>query len=161
MNVEIDWKILVGQIVNFAILFFVLKYFIYRPFLSLLERRRKRIEEGVRMSAEAEENLKKIAEAKRRMEEKNEEERKAILIKADQDAKKRVEEGMKEADKQKAALLEKAEKDALDLKAREVEKTRRQIVDNAFALTEKLLAENMSDAKNSKITEDFLINLKI
>ena len=161
MNAEIDWKILIGQIVNFAILFFVLKHFIYKPFLSLLENRRKKIEEGVKMSNEAEENLKKIAEARRKMEAKNEEDRKAILIKAEGDAKKRIEDGVKEGEKQRAALLEKAEKEAVELKDKEKEKTRKQIVDNAFSLTEKLIKENMTDSKNGKITEEFLSKLKI
>ncbi len=32
-GIEIDWKIFIGQLINFSILFFVLKTFIYKPFL--------------------------------------------------------------------------------------------------------------------------------
>ena len=161
MNAEIDWKILVGQIINFAILFFVLKQFAYKPFLSLLEKRRKKIEEGIRMSVEAEDNLKKISEVKRKMELKNEEDRKAILIKADQDAKKRLEEAMKTAEGERVGLLAKAEKEAIALKDKEKENTKKAIVDNAFNLVEKLIKENMDDAKNKKVSEEFLSKLKI
>jgi F-type H+-transporting ATPase subunit b len=161
MNAEIDWKILVGQIINFAILFFVLKYFLYKPFLSLLEKRRKKIEEGIKMSNEAEENLKKVSEVKRKMELKNEEDRKAILIRAEQDAKKRLEEAMKAAEEDRAGLLAKAEKEAAALKEKEKENTKKAIVDNAFNLVEKLVKESMDDSKNKKISEEFLSKLKI
>lgn len=53
----IDWRLLIAQAVNFGILFFVLYRYAYRPILSTLEGRRKKIEEGVRMSEEAKRRL--------------------------------------------------------------------------------------------------------
>ncbi len=161
MNVEIDWKILVGQIINFAILFFVLKQFIYKPFLSLLRARREKIEEGVNKGTEAEEGLKNLQEIKRKMEDVNEEERKVIISKAAHEAKKMVEEAAKSAEEEKFALLARAEKEARTLKEKDQEKTKREIIDNTFTLTEKLLRENIDDEKNKKITEEFLKKLKI
>lgn len=42
----INWKLILAQIVNFGILFFVLKKFAYKPILELLEKREKRIKEA-------------------------------------------------------------------------------------------------------------------
>ncbi len=42
-SLGIEWKILIAQIVNFAILFFVLRYFAYRPLLKVLRERREGI----------------------------------------------------------------------------------------------------------------------
>ena len=76
MNVEIDWKILVGQIINFAILFFVLKAFVYKPFLNLMKARRDKIEDGVNKTIEADKQLNKVQEMRQEMEKVTEEEKK-------------------------------------------------------------------------------------
>ncbi|MDD4531271.1 MAG: F0F1 ATP synthase subunit B [Candidatus Pacebacteria bacterium] len=160
-GVEIDWKILVGQIINFAILFFVLKTFIYKPFLNLLKSRREKIEEGINKSIEADNRLGKIDELKSAIEKKGEEEKKKILSKAEEEAKKRVEESTKKAEEERSALLAKARKEAEDLKEKEKEETKKQTIDNAFALAEKLLKEEIDEKKGKQITEEFLKKLKV
>lgn len=160
-GLEIDWKILIGQIVNFAILFFVLKLFVYKPFLSVLKTRREKIEGGVNKLIEAEGRLSQLGEIKKKMEERSEEERKLILIKAEKEAKKRADESAKKAGEEKSALLAKARKEAEEIKEKEKEETRKKMIDNAFALSEKLLKESIDEKKGKQITEDFLSNLKV
>ena len=160
-GVEIDWKILVGQIINFAILFFVLKTFVYHPFLNLLKSRREKIEEGINKSIEADNRLGKIDELKSAIEKKGEEEKKKILSQAEAEAKKRVEESTKKAEEERSVLLVKARKEAEDLKEKEKEETKKQTIDNAFALAEKLLKEEIDEKKGKQITEEFLKKLKV
>lgn len=160
-SVEIDWKILVGQLVNFAILFFVLKALVYKPFLALLKTRREKIEEGISKSVEAEKQLSKLGEMRTDLERINEEEKKKILIKADEEAKKRVDEANKKAEEERSAVLAKAQKEADALKEAEKEATKKKTIENAFNLTEKLLKESIDEAKGKKIAEDFLSKLKI
>ncbi len=159
-GLEVDWKILVGQIINFTVLFFVLKFLIYEPLLSMLKTRREKIEEGVNKSIEAEEKLGKLRELKDKMEKENEEKRKELLLKAQEEAKKRSEELIKKAEEEKEALLLKAKKEAEEIKEKEKEKTEKQIIENAFLLTEKLLKENIDEVKGRKISEDFLNKIK-
>ena len=160
-SVEIDWKILVGQIINFAILFFVLKALIYKPFLNLLKSRREKIEEGINKSIEAEKELSKIGEMKIDLERINEEEKRKILIKAEEEAKKRLEEANRKAEDERSVVLAKAQKEAEALKESEKEETKKKTIENAFSLTEKLLKESIDDKKGKKIAEDFLSKLKI
>ncbi len=54
----VNWKLLLAQAVNFAILVFVLKRFAYRPVMDLMNKRKKKVEEGIRMHQEAQEELK-------------------------------------------------------------------------------------------------------
>jgi len=159
-SVEIDWKILVGQIINFAILFFVLKSFIYRPFLNLMKTRREKIEAGINKSIEADDRLNKVQELRQEMERKMEDEKKRILSLAEADAKKRAEESLKKSEEERAALLVKAKKEAEDLKEKEIEKTKKETIDNAFSLAEKLLKENIDEKKGKQITDEFLKKLK-
>jgi len=160
-SVEIDWKILVGQIVNFAILFFILKHFTYKPFLSLMKARREKIEEGINKSIEAESRLQKLDVLKSEMEKKNDEERKMVLISAEEEAKKRSEESAKKAEEERSALLAKAKKEAEDIKEKESERTKKETIDNAFKLAEKLLKENIDQKKGKEITDEFLTKLKV
>lgn len=160
-SLEIDWKILVGQIVNFAILFFILKVLIYKPFLNLLKTRREKIEEGINKSIEADKQLSKIGEMKVDLERINQEEKKKILIRADEEAKKRLDEANKKAEEDRSAVLAKAQKEADALKESGKEEIRKETIENAFNLTEKLLKETIDQKKGKQIAEDFLSKLKI
>lgn len=57
-NLGIDWKLLIAQVINFAILFIILKVFVYKPILGILNKRKQDIEKGIEFSKSAEERLK-------------------------------------------------------------------------------------------------------
>src|SRR3989344_7128945 len=56
-----DARVLVLQVINFAILFGLLRWFAYKPVIALLDARRKKIEEGL---AAAERSIAQVAEMK-------------------------------------------------------------------------------------------------
>ncbi|MEK7498961.1 MAG: F0F1 ATP synthase subunit B [Patescibacteria group bacterium] len=58
----IDWKLLLAQVVNFSILLFVLKAFVYKPVLEVLKKRKQKIEEGLQFAKDAEEQLRHTEE---------------------------------------------------------------------------------------------------
>jgi F-type H+-transporting ATPase subunit b len=75
------WPNLIAQVVLFAIVYYVLKRFAFKPVIAMLEERRRRIEEG-QLNAE---NIKKqLAAAQAKYEE--------ILAKANADAQRLIEE---------------------------------------------------------------------
>lgn len=43
----IDWVLLVAQFINFGIIFFVLKKFLYKPVMDMLKARREEIQRGI------------------------------------------------------------------------------------------------------------------
>lgn len=57
----IDWRLLVAQIINFAILLTILYLLVYKPILGMLEKRSSAIEKGIRNAKESEEKLQRIA----------------------------------------------------------------------------------------------------
>ncbi|MFA6251874.1 MAG: F0F1 ATP synthase subunit B [Candidatus Paceibacterota bacterium] len=160
-GLEIDWKVLVGQIINFAILFGLLSYFVYKPFLALLKNRREKIAEGIKKAEEAENKIKEIEKTKDAADLKNEESRKVIILKAEGEAKTRANEIIQVAEEERMVIIAKAQKDSDVLKDKEKEKTKKEIVENAFDLAEKILKENIDKEKNEKITAEFLNKLKI
>ncbi|TSC68572.1 MAG: F-type H+-transporting ATPase subunit b [Parcubacteria group bacterium Gr01-1014_66] len=49
----VNWQLLLAQVINFALLFLVLKKFAFGPLGGLLRARREKIKEGIRMHEEA------------------------------------------------------------------------------------------------------------
>ena len=44
----VDWRLLIIQAVNFAVLLAALTYFLYKPVTNMLDERRKKIAQGVK-----------------------------------------------------------------------------------------------------------------
>ena len=153
----IDWKLLIAQIVNFLVLLFILYKFAYGPILAMLEKRQKKIEQGL-----------KDAEAARKNLEKSEEKQKEILKKARADFKVIVEKAHTQAEKSKLEIAAEsktqAEKILANAKAeigREKEKTIREIKSEIGGLVamaaEKVIDEKMDEKRDKEMIEKSLI----
>src|SRR5664279_2428385 len=59
----VDWKLLIAQLINFFVLFFVLKRYAYGPIVKMLDDRKDKIEKGIKDSEAA---TKKLAEMEQR-----------------------------------------------------------------------------------------------
>ena len=60
-NLGIDWKIFLAQLVNFGIVFFVLKKFAFSPIQKLLKERQSKIEKGLDDAARSASELSRIS----------------------------------------------------------------------------------------------------
>lgn len=103
----IDVKLILAQIVNFIILFFVLKKLIYRPLLGLMDKRRKMISETV-------EGHQKIEERLRNLESQKEQAMREVSEKAMQI----IEQAKKDAEIEKQKILVNAKKEISTLAER-------------------------------------------
>ncbi|MEK9178109.1 MAG: ATP synthase F0 subunit B, partial [Patescibacteria group bacterium] len=54
----INWKLFLSQAVNFFILLIVLRAFVYKPLIQVIEKRNKKIKEGLEKAEEADVRLK-------------------------------------------------------------------------------------------------------
>lgn len=147
----IDWKLLIAQIVNFLVLLFVLYKFAYGPIVAMLEKRQKKIEQGLKDAESARKNL-----------EKSEEKQKEILKKARADFKVIVEKARTQAEKSKSEIVAKAkaqsEKILADAKTqigKEKEKTIAEIKSEigglVIAAAEKVIGEKMDEKKDEEL----------
>lgn len=60
----IDWRLLIVNTVNFALLLWALWYFLYGPLTRIIEERRKKVAQGVQDAEEARAQLLEIESAK-------------------------------------------------------------------------------------------------
>lgn len=103
----LDLKLLIAQIVNFLILFFVLKKLLYKPILNLLDKRKQMIEKNV-------EDTRKIGERMDQIETEKQE----ILSNASKEAMAIIEKSKVEAEAEHKQALENAKKEISKLAER-------------------------------------------
>jgi F-type H+-transporting ATPase subunit b len=117
----IDPILLGAQIINFLIILFVLKKFLYKPILQTLQSRQQRIKEGLKQAEEAQvllektaqkeqEVLKKAQSEARLLLEETKKQRDEILKEAELSAKKHADQILAEARKQIVSETKEAQK---------------------------------------------------
>lgn len=157
---ETNWILtFVGQVFNFVILFILLSVFVFKPLFKMLDERQKKIKEGVLKEEKAEQKLNDLREADKNLRAKNEEDRKKILSLAEMEAEKRKEKTMLALDEVKKEMLLKAEMEAQDLKLKEKEKTKREIINHSISLAENILKSKIDRRENDQIISSYLENL--
>jgi len=134
-NFGLDPVLLLAQIVNFLIILYILRRFLYKPILSALEKRKLLIKEGLEKTDQARISFEKVME-----------EEKSILRNAQIQAKKLIDDAKKES-------LEIIQKNELQTKAyndRLIREARQQII---FETKE---AEKRITIHVSKLAVDYL-----
>ncbi len=158
-DLGINWKILIGQSINFIILLYLLKRFVYKPFLGMLEKRREGIIEGIKKSEKAEETLRNVRAISESVKEKSEKNAQEVLKKAELRAQERAKEitDLAEAEKQKILSSARiaAEKEAEE--QREVRQ--KEAIEKTFLLTEIFLKEKFTEEKDIKLVEEMASKL--
>lgn len=151
---HIDWKIIVAQAINFAIVFVVLYIFALKPLSKLMAERSEKIAKGI---DDAKINSKLLDETRAEYE--------AALTKARSEANKIFQDGKKEAEAKKVLMLEEAKKEVsvtiengkkmLEAeKIKMVEEAKKEIVDLALKTAEKLIGEKVNASFNEKTVKE-------
>lgn len=150
----IEPTLLIAQIVNFAIIVFVLSKFLYKPILTMLDKRKKEIEEGLTLT-----------EKMRTEEEKQQEKRQKMLSITRREAQDILEEARKAAKIEEKEIISAAHKEAetiitkgkveVDRIKTEMEKgIQKSAVTLGVAMAERLLANILtSEDKHKLITK--------
>lgn len=147
----IDWKLLLAQVVNFAILLGILTLFVYRPLLTLIDARRERI----RKSLQEAERIERQAQEMEKL-------RAEHLRKIDAEAGAFLERAKKQAEEMKKDILVAAEKEATQILARGREQLAAEraavtsevqgaLVAMIMRMTEKILQREFSSADQERI----------
>ena len=156
---HIDIKIIIAQIINFGIVFFILYYFILKPLLKVMKERSEKIQNGLKFSEQMERDMKEIQEKKE-----------GILSEAQKKADIEFENSKKIAEERKRKMLEDAQKEAQELivtmraqgedeRQSIINKSKGDILDLSFAVVAKVLGRKISEKDNKELTEKFIKNI--
>ncbi|KKS45176.1 MAG: ATP synthase subunit b [Parcubacteria group bacterium GW2011_GWA2_42_18] len=148
---HIDVKLLIAQLVNFAVVFGVLYWFALRPLAKLMRERSEKIEKGLN---DAKENAKKLEEAK--------EEYKKIVSQARVEAERTLQMARKDAETARATgavqakeeierLFSQGKKQLESEKNNMIEEARKEVADLVVRTVEKVLPSSISPIIDSEI----------
>jgi len=155
----INWQLLIAQIVNFAIVVGVLGYFIYKPFLNLLDTRAERIRKAMEGAKHVENQMKEMDAL--RLEE---------MKKLDKESGAYFERVRKEVEVMRDELMLNAKKEAegiLQNAMRRIDEERRAMMEDVMktvnkvviSMTEKILEREFSAADQERIAKNLVTDL--
>ncbi|MCK5044157.1 F0F1 ATP synthase subunit B [Candidatus Parcubacteria bacterium] len=157
-NLGIDWRILLGQIINFLVVLYVLKRFAYKPFLTVLNKRQTKIAEGIKNSEEAEKRIKMVNIQRDKVLNNAQKKAAQTLQENEERAKIKADQIISEGQKQKAEILSGAKQRGETEVKKMQEKQNEKIMDVSLSLVEKILKEKIDTKKDKEIISDFLVN---
>jgi len=147
----INWKLFLSQMFNFAVLFSVLTFLVYKPLMKIMKDRTKKIEDGLIKAQEADTRLKEVDEiSKEKIKEAEGKSMEIIKLTAqkaklmDQDFQEKAE----AKQKQMAIEMEKQQK-------KQKEQAEKLVFENAVSLVKDLLSKTVE--LNPKEIDDKLI----
>lgn len=148
---------LIAQLINFVLLFFILRAVLYKPVLSMLDERSRRIQESLdaaenmrRQASNAEAEVRQQIEAARR-------ESQTILQQASQLRDKMIEDAREEARAAAAAENERARQQIEQEREAAMTQLRSQFVDLAVLAAERVIRQELDRGKHQQLINDVLV----
>ncbi len=155
-NFGVNWPFFIAQLVNFAILFFLLKRFLYKPILDMLEKRRVEIEEGLAHAKKMGEDAKKFDAEHAELFQKAKKESQVIVENAVQAGEKIRDGIMKDATVKSQEMIDSAMLRIEEEKSKMLGEVKTEVLDIASSLAEKILREKMDTAHDKKFIEGLM-----
>ncbi|MCH7510816.1 MAG: F0F1 ATP synthase subunit B [Chloroflexi bacterium] len=147
---------LVSQLVNFAILMVVLRLFLYRPLLNLLDQRRQRIQEGLDRAEEAARQASSSEEEARRIMEEARVEGREAAARA-QEAAQRLREELEQRARQDAEQIVSRARDELQAERdRAIQELQQQFADLTITAAERVLEQSIDAAVHQRLIDEVL-----
>ncbi len=156
----IDWKLLIAQIINFAILFFLLKKFLLKPILGLLEARRQKIEKSLKDAERIEKELTEIKEKREDILKNANQKAEEILGEAKEIAESRKTEIINATKKESEKILEEAKISIEREKQKLVDEARGDIAELVILATEKIVKEKLDEEKDRELVKEVLTKIE-
>lgn len=158
---EINWGQIIATIINFAILYFILRRFLFKPVNNAIDTRQNEI---ISKITKTEEDRKKAEELRKENEDKlrlAKQEGKSIVedykVKADKVSTDILQEARQEAE----TIIERARVEAEREKEKAADEIKNQIVDLAVVLSSKALEESANEEQHRRLIKDFIAKVGI
>lgn len=140
----IEPKLLLAQLVNFAIIVFVLQKLLYKPIIDMLNKRKKEIAEGIAITERMRLEEEKFTDRQEKALAKAREDALAIIEDAKKQAKEVEKELVADAHTQAAAIIALAKAEAEEVQKSAQSSLRKEAVDLSTVMAKRLLSSVMS-----------------
>ncbi len=152
----IDWKLLIGQIINFIIFLWVISKFVYTPVLEMLQKRSKTIEESI-INAKRQETLRMELEIeKETVMAHARKEAEGVVASAVEKAKQARERVLNGARQEAKEIFETATKDIASSRATMYTELKKDVGGLAIDIAKRVIGESLTPQKQEKIIKKML-----
>ncbi|MBU4347469.1 F0F1 ATP synthase subunit B [Patescibacteria group bacterium] len=148
---HIDVKLLIAQIINFAIVFSVLYFFALKPLLKVMGERTKKIEKSIDDAEKIEEKLARSEEEYKKEIIRARKEAEIILEKAGQRAEERKQETIANAKEEIGQIINQEKAKIQQEKAKTLKEIKKEVADLVVASVEKVLSEKVDNQKDGEL----------
>lgn len=148
---HIDWRLLTAQIVNFAIVFAVLYWLVFKPLSRVMAERTAKIEKGLLDAKKAEAELSKTQEEFNKTMAEAKKQANVILEKAAGQAEARKQEMIARAKEEIGWLINQEKQKMQAEKAATLKEIKREAADLVITVTEKVLSEKIDEKKDREM----------
>jgi len=155
-SLGINLPLLVVFIINFILLFVLLRIFLYKPVLKMLDERAKRTKEGMELAEATKKEYEQARVEVQKQIEKGRQEAQAIIVQTMQVGERLKEESRQEATKQAQVIVDRTRAELEAERDKIVEDLRREFVDISISAAEKVIKETLDKEKHRKLIEETL-----
>ena len=155
-SLGINPALLVVFIINFIILFVLLRLFLYTPVMKVLDERAKRTKEAMELADATKKEFEQAKEEVQKQIERGRQEGQAIIAQALQTAERLKEESRSEAAKQAQVIIDRTRSELGAERDKIIGDLRREFVDISIAAAEKVIKETLDREKHRKLIEETL-----
>ena len=155
-SLGINLPLLVVFIINFIILFVLLRIFLYKPVLKMLDERAKRTKEGMELAEATKREYEQAKGEVQKQIENGRQEAQAIIAQTLQTGERLKEESRAEATKQAQVMIDRTRAELESERDKIVDGLRKEFVDIAISAAEKVIKETLDKEKHRRLIEETL-----
>jgi F-type H+-transporting ATPase subunit b len=155
-SLGVNLPLLVVFVINFIILFVLLRLFLYKPVLKMLDERAKRTADAMEQAEATKKEYEQARVEVQKQIEKGRQEGQAFIAQAMQVGERLKEESRQEAQKQAQVIVDRTRTELEAERDKIVGDLRREFVDISISAAEKVIKETLDKEKHRKLIEETL-----
>ena len=155
-SLGVNLPLLVVFIINFIVLFVLLRLFLYKPVMKMLDERAKRTKDAMELAEAIKKEFEQAKTEVQKQIEKGRLEAQAVITQAMQVGERLKEESRQEATKQAQTIVDRTRSELETERDKIVGDLRREFVDIAISAAEKVIKETLDKEKHRKLIEETL-----
>jgi len=156
----IEPSLFIAQLVNFTIIMVLLNWLMYKPIMGMLEKRKKKIEEGLELTEKMQSEWEKMDGKKAKLMEEARIDALKLIDEAKKQAKSEEHVILDEARKKSDDMIEKAKVEIAELKLSMDKQVRQEAVSLAVEMTKRILGNVLSKEMQSTVLRKQLKDLE-
>jgi F-type H+-transporting ATPase subunit b len=155
-DLGINVPVLIGQTLSFIFLLTVLRLFIYKPVLKMLDERRARIQEGLSAAERGREAGEEASRAAAAAMDEARREGQTVVANAQQVAQRLQEDARTQAQQQQEAMLERARAEIQQERDAAIAELRKEFADLTISAAEKVIGQSLDRAAHQRLIDTAL-----